>query len=264
MFRYLLHISFQGTDYSGWQTQENSNTVQSEIDRRLSQLFDSPIQSVGCGRTDTGVHASNFYLHFETDKEFNSEALTYKLNKMLPDDIVVHSTNPVNSSFHARFDAVSRTYHYIISKKRNPFLKNLTWYFHLPLDVHTMNQIVQVLKEYDDFSSFSKSNTQVKTNVCDVKEVGWKETPDYYIFSITANRFLRNMVRAIVGTSIQIGLNKLDSDGFRAIIEAKDRKKAFESAPGSGLYLTKVEYPFVLIQNLKLSENTLPFLGLIG
>jgi len=259
MVRYLLHISFQGTDYRGWQIQENSNTVQSEIDRRLSQLCACSIQSIGCGRTDAGVHASNFYLHFDAEKMFIEEELTYKLNKMLPDDISVHSSNLVNSSFHTRFDAISRTYHYIISKQRNPFLRNLTWNFHFPLQIEAMHETVQVLKEYDDFSSFSKSNTQVKTNLCDVKEVGWKETPNFYIFTITANRFLRNMVRAIVGTTVQIGLEKLDSDGFRAIIEAKDRKRAFESVPGYGLYLTKVEYPITLLQNLNLIENPLPY-----
>jgi tRNA pseudouridine38-40 synthase len=259
MVRYLLHISFQGTNYSGWQSQENSNTVQSEIDGRLSQLCASSIQSIGCGRTDTGVHASNFYLHFDTEKEFKEEELTYKLNRMLPDDISVHSTNAVNSTFHARFDAFSRTYHFIISKQRNPFLRNLTWNYHLPLKVEAMHRTVQFLKEYEDFSSFSKSNTQVKTNFCKVMEVAWKETPSFYIFTITANRFLRNMVRAIVGTSIQIGLEKLDSDGFRAIIEAKDRKRAFESVPGCGLYLTKVEYPITLLQNLNLIENPLPY-----
>lgn len=258
MVRYLLHISFQGTTYSGWQSQENSNTVQSEIDRRLSQLCATTIQSIGCGRTDAGVHASNFYLHFDAEKIFKEEELTYKLNRMLPDDISVHSSNLVNSSFHARFDAVSRTYHYIISKQRNPFLRNLTWNFHLPLQIESMHQTVQILKEYEDFSSFSKSNTQVKTNLCKVMEVEWKETPSFYIFTITANRFLRNMVRAIVGTSIQIGLEKIDSKGFRGIIEAKDRKKAFESVPGCGLYLSKVEYPIAILQHLNLNENPLP------
>jgi len=259
MFRYFLHISFQGTLYSGWQSQENSNTVQNELDTRLSQLFSATVQSIGCGRTDSGVHASNFYLHFDAPKEFKTDDLQFKLNKMLPADIVIHSASIVSPAFHARFDAISRTYHYFISKKKDPFLNNLVWHYHQPLQIERMNTALQIVKEYRDFSSFSKSNTQVKTNNCEIFELAWIETPSHYVFNIKANRFLRNMVRAIVGTSLQIGLGKLNQEDLRGIIEAKDRRKASESVPGCGLYLTSVQYPEELLKGIVGKENALPF-----
>lgn len=259
MPRYLLHLSFCGTNYNGWQVQENSKSVQSEIDQRITQLFSEPVLSVGCGRTDTGVHASNFILHFDLTREISVDDLKFKLNRMLPPDIVVYHAFEVEKDFHARFDALSRTYHYFISKERNPFLTNLSWHIHYRLNIQAMNETIQILKEYEDFSSFSKSKTQVKTNLCTIHEVNWKETADFYIFSIKANRFLRNMVRAIVGTSLQIGLNKLDEKGLRAIVEGKDRRLAFESVPGTGLYLTQIEYPTTKFKGNNLQFQGIPF-----
>lgn len=259
MPRYLLHISFCGTNYSGWQVQDNSISVQSEIDQRLSKLFSESVLTVGCGRTDTGVHASNFILHFDANKNFPFDDLKFKLNRMLPSEICVHNAFEVDADFHARFDALSRTYFYFISKERNPFLTNLTLHIHYPLNILEMDESVQILKEYTDFSSFSKSRTQVKTNLCTIHSINWTETKEFYIFSIKANRFLRNMVRAIVGTSLKLGTGKLDKDGLRAIVEGKDRRLASESVPGCGLYLTHIEYPTTKLKGNSLEMQKIPF-----
>ena len=245
--RYFIKLSYKGTHYCGWQVQENAVTVQQKLNEVLSVLLQKPIDTVGCGRTDTGVHARDSYAHFDTEISFESkEGFLYRMNKILPKDIAVLDIIPVTENAHARFDAAKRTYKYYISKVKNPFLQDTAWYFTQDLDLKAMNAAAQQLFKYTDFSAFSKSNTQTKTNNCKIYEVEWTLLDDKLIFTICADRFLRNMVRAIVGTLIEVGTAKITIDQFCKIIEAKDRTKAGQSAPAEGLFLEKIEYPRTL------------------
>ena len=247
MRRYFIKLSYKGTHYCGWQVQENAVTVQQKLNEVLSVLLQKPIDTVGCGRTDTGVHATHFYAHFDAEVSFESqEELLYRMNKILPKDIAVLDIIPVTENAHARFDAIKRTYKYYISKTKNPFLQDTAWYFTQDLDLKAMNAAAQQLFKYTDFSAFSKSNTQTKTNNCKIYEAEWTLLDDNLIFTICADRFLRNMVRAIVGTLIEVGTAKITIDQFCKIIEAKDRTKAGQSAPAEGLFLEKIEYPRTL------------------
>lgn len=223
--------------------QPNGHTIQQEMTNKISLLLGEPLQLVGQGRTDTGVHALLSYAHFDYDKPI-FDGFVHKLNRFLPHDIAVIDLLPVVNHAHARFSAIARTYQYRIHQKKDPFLQANSCYFHPSLDFDSMNLAANVLLEYQDFSCFSKSNTQVFTNICKVTAAKWqKDQAHSAVFTITANRFLRNMVRAIVGTLLQIGIGKLKVDAIHQIIQQKERSGAGESVPAHALYLTDVEYP---------------------
>ena len=226
----------------GWQIQPDANSVQEELQKALRKILQEEIQVVGAGRTDTGVHAQQMFAHFDTPKELSQEYL-YKFNSILPNDIVIHSIQNVNEEAHARFDATSRSYEYHIWLGRNPFLLETTWQLHQQLlDVETMNLAAKVLLEYTDFECFSKVKTDVKTFHCSITKAEWKQDGDRLVFYISANRFLRNMVRAIVGTLLEVGQGKKSVEDFRKVIESKKRSKAGLSVPAQGLFLTEVRY----------------------
>lgn len=241
--RYFMRLSYKGTNYHGWQCQPNAITVQEVIEEALSKILRQRIAVVGSGRTDTGVHARNYILHFDALPPVDGPSLTLKLNSFLPRDIAVHQIWPVDRELHARFSALSRTYRYYITTQKDPFLIDTAYRLHRTLDVEKMNRAAACLFDYEDFTSFSRSNTDVKTNNCTIMHAQWHKEGPMLIFTITANRFLRNMVRAIVGTLLMVGQNKLDIDGFRKIIEQKDRTKAGASAPAHGLFLEEISYP---------------------
>ena len=242
--RYFIKLGYNGKNYHGWQLQDNSVTVQQVLDEALSVLLKTEIRTTGAGRTDTGVHAREFFAHFDLEEQLTDiPSLIFKLNSFLPHDISVYNIIYVKPEAHARFDAISRTYKYQISHLKDPFNNDFTYYLYGPIDVEKMNRATAILFEYIDFSSFSKSGTQVKTNNCKISFAEWKNVSNMLIFTITADRFLRNMVRAIVGTLIDVGLGKLDEEDFRKIIESKDRSDAGYSVPARGLFLEKIEYP---------------------
>lgn len=244
--RYFAEISYNGTNYHGWQIQPNANSVQAEIVKGFSVLFRSEeFSCVGCGRTDTGVHAKQFYFQFDTEENFDSELYVYKLNSILPKDIAVQRIFKVADDAHARFDATFRTYEYFVHTHKDVFLLKNSCFFPINLDMDQMNKACAELLKYDDFTSFSKVHSDAKTNICNVTRAVWTEECNQLKFEITANRFLRNMVRAIVGTSIQVGEGKLSIDDFKEIVEAKDRGRAGKSMHGHGLYLSKVTYPYI-------------------
>lgn len=247
--RYLLHLAYNGANYCGWQTQPNLPTVQQTLEQALTTLMRTPIAIVGCGRTDTGVHASDFYAHFDSPV-VPDDNLVFKLNSYLPPDIVIFHLCPVADNFHARFSATARTYQYHVSTERLPFAQGLYNRIYFRPDVDAMNAAARVLMEYDDFTSFAKLHTDNKTNICHLTEAHWDRVGDTrwggseeLVFTITSNRFLRNMVRSVTGTLLDVGRGKLDIDGLRAIIERKDRCAAGVSMPAQGLFLTKVAYP---------------------
>ena len=251
--RYFIHLSYDGTRYHGWQIQPNGISVEGEIERCLSTLLRTPIDIVGAGRTDAGVHARHMVAHFDYEnenenrngnevKDFCSQ-LTYKLNRILPPDIAIYSVEQVADDMHARFSATARTYHYYVSMGRSPFNRHYMWQTHFALDFALMNEAAAILMEYEDFACFSKSHTDVKTTLCTVTEARWIQTSETeWYFRIRANRFLRNMVRAVVGTLVEVGRHRLSLDGFRKVIESGQRTKAGESVPGHALFLEKVEY----------------------
>ncbi|MGL5636151.1 MAG: tRNA pseudouridine(38-40) synthase TruA [Bacteroidales bacterium] len=245
MYRYFIALAYNGTNYCGWQIQPNGNTVQAEIEKALSMLYRKPVEIVGAGRTDAGVHASKMFAHFDMDEPIASaEALTDRLNRMLPQDIVIYSVRPVHEEAHARFDATAREYKYYVTLHKDPFRNNLTYRINGSLDLEKMNEAAQKLFDYIDFTSFSKLHTDVKTNNCTIMHAQWElEKDGTYVFTIKANRFLRNMVRAIVGTLLEVGKGKLSIADFCRVIEMKDRGKAGTSVPGKALFLVDVEYP---------------------
>jgi tRNA pseudouridine38-40 synthase len=234
---------FDGTAYHGWQVQPNSSTVQEQINQAISTVLEEDINIVGAGRTDTGVHAKQMFAHFDSSMSFDGKDLIYKLNSFLKNDISVLRVFEVDNSAHSRFDAVSRKYEYLIHDNKNPFLINKSWCFHRKLDVDLMNEASKLLLIYTDFTSFSKLHTQTKTNNCSVKMAVWKKVNNALVFSIEADRFLRNMVRAIVGTLVAVGEKKISIEEFVEIIESKNRSKAGTSVPAHGLYLVSVKYP---------------------
>ncbi len=245
MPRYFIQLSYKGNVYHGWQIQENAVSVQQIVDSKLSALLREKIETTGAGRTDTGVHAKYFIAHFDsiTKNLAGNKDLVYHLNRVLPHDIAIQNIFLVKPDAHARYDALSRQYEYLISTKKNPFYHGSSMLYTLPLDLDAMNNTCKILKEYNDFTSFSKLHTDVKTNICNIYEAYWKKNGDLIIFTIKADRFLRNMVRAIVGTMMETGKNRIDTEGFRQVILAKNRGKAFSSADANGLYLTDIEYP---------------------
>ncbi|MCR5445514.1 MAG: tRNA pseudouridine(38-40) synthase TruA [Bacteroidales bacterium] len=244
MGRYFIHLAYNGANYNGWQTQPGLPTVQQTLEGALSMLLRQPIAVVGCGRTDTGVHASDFYAHFDSSElGVRSPELVFKLNNVLPPDIAIFDVFPVADNAHARFDAVARTYQYHVSDRRLPFRQGQYCRIYFRPDQEKMNEAARVLMEYDDFTSFAKLHTQVKTNICHLTHAEWTEEDGGWVFTIRSNRFLRNMVRSVTGTLLDVGRGKLTIDGMRAIIEKKDRCAAGVSMPACGLFLTKVEYP---------------------
>lgn len=242
--RYFIELSYNGNGYCGWQVQPGEPTVQGDLNRALSTLLCRDIAVVGAGRTDTGVHASFYVAHFDTDTPVdNPDRLVYKLNRLLDRRIAVKRIYPVPDRIHARFSALSRTYRYYIDKHKNPFTCSSAWRTWPLPDVERMNEACRVLFEYEDFTSFSKLHTDARTNLCTVMEARWEDTGEQLVFTIKANRFLRNMVRAIVGTLVEVGQGKLTPEDFRRIIESRDRCRAGGSAPGHALFLCNVEYP---------------------
>jgi tRNA pseudouridine38-40 synthase len=245
-FRYFIRLAYDGTNYHGWQIQDNALTVQEIITGAVRMMWYKDFKMIGCGRTDTGVHAREFYAHFDLAEQKSREELdemVNRLNRYLPHDIVIYGIFPVRADLHSRYDAVSRTYEYHIHTRKDPFLNDLSWFVPKKLDVDLMNRGGEILKDYNDFTSFSKANIKRKTNICEVKHSGWELIGHRLIFTIAADRFLHDMVRAIVGTLINLGQNKLSIEDLRLIIESKDRCRAGESVPAKGLYLTRVEYP---------------------
>ena len=245
MQRYFVELAYNGSRYHGWQMQPNAPTVQSALETAIKTITGKDFETTGAGRTDTGVHARFFVAHMNSDHPLfsNPKQLVYKINCVLPVDIVVHQIYPVRPDAHARFSALSRTYEYTISRVKDPFYHDFSWYYTRPLNVAAMNLASAMLKEINDFTSFSKLHSDVKTNHCQVADAGWSENPDKLIFSIQADRFLRNMVRALVGTLINVGLQKISPEDFKTIALKKDRRLAAFSAPACGLSLTAIAYP---------------------
>lgn len=241
--RYFITFSYDGTAYHGWQIQPHSLSVQEELQKAMSILLRKPMEVVGAGRTDTGVHARKMVAHFDYDEEVDCPQLVYKLNKLLPRDIAVQQVEPVAEDMHARFSAKSRTYHYFVHMGKNPFLRSYSWQVYGNIDFELMNQAASVLMEYKDFTSFSKVNTDTKTNDCTITEAHWDRVGEnQWCFTITANRFLRNMVRAIVGTLMEVGRGRMTIEQLRRVIDAKDRCCAGDSVPGNALFLVQVKY----------------------
>ena len=240
--RYFIELSYDGTPFVGWQRQRAGDSVQSCLEDALSILFSKPISIVGAGRTDAGVHAHQLFAHVDIDEHIDQD-LMFRLNKLLPKEIAVNNIITVSQDAHARFDAVSRTYRYQINKQKNPFLQKRSYHFAKPLDLDLMNQAAKILIDHEDFKCFSKSRTDVKTYVCDIQEAYWQQNGSELAFYIQANRFLRNMVRAIVGTLIEVGLRKISISDFETILASRDRSQAGYSVPAHGLYLEKVNYP---------------------
>ena len=244
MNRYFVKIQYNGSNYHGWQIQDNAVTVQGEINNALKLLLGKDIKTTGCGRTDAGVNASQFYFHFDTDNLF--ENFAYRLNAILSNDIVIQEIDKVDPEAHARFDATARTYHYFIHTKPNPFLGDFSCYIKQELDVEKMNLVAKILLKTTDFTSFSKLHTENFTNNCKVTKAKFEVLENGRLkFEITADRFLRNMVRAIVGTLIEVGKNKLSEQGFQEIINSENRQNAGKSMKGEALFLAGVSYDYL-------------------
>ena len=239
--RYFIELSYDGSPFVGWQRQPYGDSVQSCLENALSILFRKPLSIVGAGRTDAGVHAHQLFAHVDIDQHIDQD-LTFRLNKLLPKEIAVRNIFAVAQDAHARFDAVSRSYCYHVTTQKNPFLQKRSYQFTKPLDVELMNQAAKILIDHEDFKCFSKSKTDVKTYICDIQHAHWQQDGSELVFSIQANRFLRNMVRAIVGTLIEVGLRKISISDFETILTSRDRNQAGYSVPGHGLYLEKVNY----------------------
>jgi tRNA pseudouridine38-40 synthase len=243
--RYFIRISFDGTPFHGWQIQQNANSVQAELNRAIAVVLRrDEIVTTGCGRTDTGVHALKFYAHFDHDVELDSNAIAQKLNAILPREIAVHSFFSVDEDAHARFSALSRTYKYRIHTLKDPFLINRSYFIPFAPDLEKMNALAAVLLKKEDFSCFAKSNTQTNTNLCKMTFARWEIIGDEIVFKISADRFLRNMVRAVVGTLLLAGFDKLNEQEFEEILASGDRSEAGVSVPAHGLYLSDISYPF--------------------
>ncbi len=241
--RYFIEIAYNGQNYHGWQVQPDAISVQEVIERTLSTLLRNEISVTGAGRTDTGVHAKQLYAHFDSEEITETSAFIFRLNSFLPKDIAVNSLFEVQENAHARFDATERAYEYILSLKKDPFQLGLAYQLHRLPDIERMNKAAKLLLNYNDFQCFSRSRTDVKTYHCTIKEAYWTQDGSQLIFRITADRFLRNMVRAIVGTLLDVGYKKTSIENIHEIIKSKDRSRAGASAPAHGLYLTKVRYP---------------------
>lgn len=254
LYRYFLKLAYNGSAYHGWQAQKNAHSVQQEIENCLYYILGSKnVSLTGAGRTDTGVHARNYYAHFNYDQLFTDQQLVqvvYKLNQMLPSSIGVKEAFNVTSEAHARFSAISRTYRYFICRDYDPFSEGITWRLTIPLNIAKMNQAAAMIMDYNDFTCFAKTGAQTKTNLCSVTESQWIQQDNLLIYQTTANRFLRNMVRAMVGTLIDVGKGKISLDEFRKILEQGTRSDAGQSVPACGLFLEDIKYPDDIRHNI--------------
>lgn len=257
--RYFLKLAYNGKAFHGWQSQPNAESVQSAIERAMSTIMRRDISIVGAGRTDTGVHARRMYAHFDTPEEIKDKNnFLLSLNSLIGKDIVFYDIIKVEEDAHARFDATQREYKYFISNSKDPFIKDYFWRTHSNLNLQAMNEAAQMLLETEDFTSFAKLHSDAKTNICRVSKAVWKpieEDPEAFeflggmnngfVFTISADRFLRNMVRAVVGTLVEVGRNKMNLDGFSKVISRKDRCCAGTSMPANALFLWDITYPFI-------------------
>ncbi len=241
--RYFFEISYKGTNYNGWQNQINALGVQQVVEDALSKLLREKISIVGSGRTDTGVHCRQQFFHVDSERKIDRQPLLQRLNSFLPKDIAIRSIFQVKPNAHARYDALERSYEYHITTKKNPLLVGRAYYFFKACNVSRMNEAAALLLGEHDFTSFSKVKTDVNHFRCTLKKAEWKKKGELLIFSITANRFLRGMVRALVGTLLDVGTGKISVKEFEVIVKSKDRKRAGMNVPAEGLYLTKVKYP---------------------
>jgi len=244
-YRYFVELAYNGASFCGWQIQDNAVTVQGTLEEAFSRILRETITLTGAGRTDTGVHAKKYVAHFDTLQNLNEQNcldLCKKLNSYLRESIVIFKIYQVSNDLHARFSAISRTYQYVISLEKNPFTFDFSYELHHDLDVNRMNEACKILHKYTDFSCFSKAHTQTKTNLCTIQKAIWKRKKNGLVFTIQANRFLRNMVRSIVGTMIEVGQHKISLDDFRKIIESRNRCEAGLSVPAKGLFLVDVVY----------------------
>lgn len=241
--RYFIHFAYDGTNYHGWQIQLDANSVQEELQKALSVLLRHDVEIVGAGRTDAGVHARQMVAHFEWDGQLDCQQTAYRLGRMLPRDIAIYRMEPVADDMHARFSAVRRTYHYYLHTERDPFCRQYSCELHYDLDFERMNEAGYILCTYEDFGAFCKSHSDVKTTLCRVSEAHWIQVDStHWYFRISANRFLRNMVRAVVGTMIDVGRGRITLDDFRKIVDGKQRTQAGESMPAHALFLEEIEY----------------------
>lgn len=243
--RYFIELAYKGKNYFGWQRQPKQISVQEVLEEKLSTLLREKISIVGAGRTDTGVHAKQMYAHFDYEGSIENEKFVFKLNSFLPKDISIYRIFKVKDDAHARFDAVSRAYEYHIHVGKNPFLMDGSYQIYNDLDIDSMNEAGKLMYEYTDFKCFSKTKTDVRTYNCDVMKAEWEQRGSLLIFHVKADRFLRNMVRAIVGSLIEVGLGKKTIEDFRKVLESRDRGQAGTSVPANGLYLTEVIYPYI-------------------
>lgn len=245
--RYFIQLAYDGSLYHGWQIQPNAITVQELLDKAMSIYFRQPIETLGCGRTDSGVHAADFYAHFDVIDVDEAKVLNAVsgLNALLPYQIAAKKIISVHNEAHARFDAIARAYKYYVHFQKDPFKLNRSWLLKDKLNVGLMNEAAKQLLNYSDFSCFSKSNTQTFTNNCKVSTAIFEEIEDGLIFTVKADRFLRNMVRAIMGTLVRVGKGEISIKDFCTIIESKNRSNAGQSVPACGLYLVKIEYPYI-------------------
>ena len=241
--RYFAELSYLGKNYHGWQIQPNAISVQEVVQKSLSTILRTPIEVVAAGRTDAGVHASQMFIHFDTEVNIDSEVYCYKMNALLPDDIVFHKIFPVNKEAHTRFDAIKRSYEYRILLGRSPFTTDTEWQINQQLNIDAMNQAAKYLLDFTDFKCFSRSKTDVKTYNCDITRAEFVVNGNQLVFHISADRFLRNMVRAIVGTLYAVGIGKMMPETIKEIINSKERSNAGASAPAHGLFLTEIIYP---------------------
>lgn len=241
MPRYFLELSYKGTAYSGFQVQENAPTIQFEVEKALHTLFRQTFALTGSSRTDAGVHAFQNYFHFDTELAITPKSV-YNINAILPQDIAVHGIYPVPGNAHSRFDAVAREYKYFIYHKKNPFLPDRGWMYPFPLDIALLQQAADTIKEYRDFTSFSKRNTQVNNFNCTIEDSQWTKEEGMLVYQVKANRFLRGMVRGLVGTMLKVGRGQTTIESFREIIEAKNCSRADFSTPAQGLFLNRVYY----------------------
>ncbi|MAP55380.1 tRNA pseudouridine(38-40) synthase TruA [Altibacter sp.] len=252
--RYFIEISYNGKNYHGWQVQPDAISVQEVLEKSLSTLLRKEIKVTGAGRTDTGVHAKQMFAHFDTEALEDASVLQFRLNSLLPKDISVKHILEVKEEAHARFDAIEREYIYVINLEKDPFSTDLAYLIHQKPSVVLMNQAAKILLDYTNFQCFSRSRTDVKTYHCKVSKAFWKEENRQLVFTIVADRFLRNMVRAIVGTLLEVGFEKITLDDFHTILKSKDRTKAGASAPAHGLFLTRVQYPKRIFVNNHVNE----------
>lgn len=254
MNRYFIEVGYKGAQYSGFQVQENAHTVQAEIDHALSTLFREKMESTGSSRTDAGVNAQQNFLHFDTELPLHPQFL-YKINAILPDDIVLRAIYQVPPDANSRFAALARSYEYTLYTRKDPFLKDRGYFFPYKMDIAALQEAAEVIKGYSDFTTFSKRNTQVKTYICNITESYWTVEGERIVYNVTANRFLRGMVRGLVGTMLRVGRGKLSMEQFKEAIESLDCTNADFAVPPQGLFLMKVRYPDGLLQPISFDRQ---------